>query len=310
MMSRASLSRVSAAPGIRRRGVALVVVMWLVAALTVLVSALVANTRADLRGAANHRLFIEHAALGDGAIRLAALQLKHATEPLHGPFSTTVHFEGRDIVVTATPVAGLINLNAASQELLEALFIHGAGVSENDAAVLASRVIDWRDPDDAALPAGAENDSYEAAGSVFATRGGPFASVDDLVQVLGVSVDVHDKIRGLVTAYGGAAGVDPRFAPAGVLAVLARGRLDVVERIVATRAADEPLNDTTELEQQFITSTSDKLYRMEANQTMDGMRLSRVLWVDLGAQSSAGLPWREIAVESVRAIPQEFADGE
>ena len=287
------------------RGVALVVVMWLVAALALLVTALIAGNRADLRGAVNHRLFVEHAALGDAAIRRVAVQLKYATERQVRPFRADVSFAGQILTVSAVPAGGFINLNAAPLELLHALFVHAAGLPDQQATVLASRILDWRDPDDAALPSGAENDQYVAAGTPFLTRGGGFATVDDLVQVLGVSLDVHDRIRSLVTVHGAMSGVDPRYAPAGVLAVLAKGRLDLVDGILAARLADDPVIDTTALEQQFLASTSDSLYRMEASRTVDGMRLTRVLWIDLAAHGAGGVPWRELAVEAVRAGAQE-----
>ncbi|WP_114650043.1 general secretion pathway protein GspK [Pseudothauera hydrothermalis] len=287
------------------RGVALVIVMWLVAALSVLVTALIAGNRADLRGAVNQRLFIEHAAMGDAAIRQAALQLKFAAERPDRPFVSSVDFAGHTLNVTAIPAAGFINLNAASAELLEALFIYGAGLPEGDAVVLASRILDWRDADDAVLPSGAESEQYIAAGSRFLPRGGPFSSTDDLVQVLGVGLDIHDRIRSLVTVHGGMAGVDPRFAPAGVLTVLAKGRSDTVDRILAARQVNQTAIDTTALEQQFLASTSDSLYRMEATRTVDGMRLSRVLWIDLAVSGRGGLPWRELAAEDVRAVAQE-----
>lgn len=280
---------------------ALIVVMWLVAALTILVTSLVSTTRADLRGTQNVRQFVEHESLGDGAIRLAAAQM--LVEPLQDrPLELVYHLEGQDFGVEILPASAFVNINQASEELLRDTLQFGGGLSPREAQVLAERIIDWRDADDAALPNGAERDAYEAANSPFRPRNGPFESVDDLIQVLGMTLDLHDRLRRLVTTQGSSAGVDPHFAPFDVLMVLAAGNPAAVARIVEARRGADPLSDMTGLTQQHIAQGSGGPFRFEAWRQEGGLRLTRVRWIELGrGGSNAALPWHELSSEPVRS---------
>lgn len=301
------------------RGLALVVVLWLVAALTILVTAQVATMRADLRGGHNQRLFAEHEALGDAAIRLVAIDLLDNPFP-EIPLELAVQVEGVTLAVRVVPSSAYIDLNLASQELLTDLLIYGAGLDQHSAALLAQRIVDWRDADDEPLPGGAENPDYERQNKPYRTRSGPFESIEDLLQVLGIGLDVYDRLRGLVTIHGTSASVDPRYAPEGVLQVLARGNLAAVSAVMASRAAGSPLLDMTGLTPEFVAAMSSRRYRFEALQVRDGLRLSRVRWIELGsgrrdfrpggAQKLSVAPWTEIAAEPVSATPaMESADG-
>lgn len=284
-----------------QQGLALVVVMWLVAALTLLVTGLSATTRADLRGTQNLRLFAEHEALGDAVIRLAAAQM--LVEPIEDrPLHFSYLVEGHELQVEVLPASAFVNLNLASEALLRDTLQFGADVPEHNAQVLAERIVDWRDADDAALPNGAERDAYEAAGSSFRPRNGPFESVDDLIQVLGMSLNLHDKMRGLVTVSGSSSGVDPRFAPPEVLMVLAAGNPAAALRIVDARRSTDPLSDMTGLTQEHLAMGQASPYRFEASRQEDGVRLVRVRWIELGrGGANSALPWHELFSEPVRS---------
>jgi len=290
-------------------GMALVVVMWIVAALSVLVTGFVATTRADLRGAQNIRTFAEHASVGDAAITLAAASMLTTPDMRPGVFE--YHIEGLTVNVQVLPAAAFVDLNKASVELLRDTLLYGAGLAEGDAEALAERLVDWRDSDEDALPKGAENPAYEAAGSPFRTRGGPFESVDDLMQVLGVNFELHDRLRSLLTTHGASAGVDPRYAPAAVLTVLAAGNAGAVDRVLSARSVNDPLTDMTGLTQQHLAQASGRLYRFDAWRQDGNLRLSRVRWLDLSRPGPAGVPWSELGAEPVMSelLSMERADG-
>lgn len=284
----------------RQSGVALVVVMWLVAALSLLVSGLVATTRADVRGTQVLKQFAAHAALGDGAIRLAASQLKVTPLVDRSPVFQ-FNLDGYAVVVDVLPASAFVNLNSASIELLRDTLQFGADLPEAQAQMLAERIADWRDLDEDALPGGAERLAYEAAGSRFRPRNGPFESVDDLIQVLGIDLDVHDKLRGLLTTHGGAQGVDPRFAPPAVLRVLAAGNAGVVERMLSARRAQDPVFDMTGLTQQHLAQISSGPYRILASHRTEQALLVRARWIELAA-SRPELPWTELSAEPVESF--------
>lgn len=310
MSIRLSPSRARIAPANASAGLALVAVLWIVAALSVLITGLVANSRADLRGVYNLRAVVEHTAVGDGAITLAAAAMlaESGPEPVR---LFEFRIEDRPVNVEVLPAAAFIDLNLASQELLRDTLWHGAGLAEQDAQVLAERIVDWRDVDEDALPNGAENAAYEAAGSPFRPRNGPFESVDDLIQVLGVSLELHDKLRGLLTIHSDSAGVDPRYAPPAVLTVLAAGNADAVDRVVSARLGNDPLSDMTGLTQKHLATATGRRYRFDAWRQDGNVRLSRVRWLDLARPAVMGVPWTELGAEPVVSarMPAEAADG-
>lgn len=285
---------------ISQSGVALVVVMWLVAALSLLVSGLVATTRADLRGTQVLKQFAVHAALGDGAIRLAASQLKVTPLADRSP-AVGLSLDDYELVVEVLPASAFVNLNSASIELLRDTLQFGADLPEAQAQMLAERIADWRDLDEDPLPGGAERLAYEAAGSRFRPRNGPFESVDDLIQVLGVNLEVHDKLRGLFTTHGVTPGVDPRFAPPAVLRVLAAGNAGVVERMLSARRAQDPVFDMTGLTQQHLAQTSSGPYRILASHRTERTLLVRARWIDLSSPRP-DLPWTELSAEPVESF--------
>lgn len=290
-------------------GFAIVLVMWLVAGLTVLVSAMVGVNRSDLKGVFNQRLFAEHAALGDAAINITLASL--LTDPIgEAPLGLQATIGDKQIRVEAVISAAYVNLNLASEELLRDTLVFGGGLAPELAESIAQRIVDWRDPDDVALPGGAEEPAYEAAGTSFRPRNGPFESVEDLIQVLGVSLDLHDRLRNLFTTYGFAPGVDPRFAPEGVLKVLAAGNMSPVNALLNRRETDDPLMDMTEFDSRHIGTGTPEILRLEAVREVDGIRLSRVRWVDFSQMDHSGVPWRDLATEPVRSLAiAEMEDG-
>ena len=306
-----SHSRNAVRAGLRRaRGVALVAVLWIVAALSLLAMSLAATTRADVQTAQTTRAFAEMAATGDAAIELAVLAMRMMPQPITRRTRQAYEFDGRRIEIVVSPASGFVNLNAASESLLRDLFQYGAGVDRDLAETLAGRVIDWRDPDTAALPQGAEDEAYAAAGVRYRTRGGPFESPEDLLQVLGVTFDVYDKVQGYLTVHGSSAGVDPLAASVGVLNILAGGDRARAEAIAAARDAGEPVIDMTALVQDHLAVSSGMIYRIEARFRDERARtFVRVRWVDLESPGRGGLPWRTLRVEAVRGVGNGAADG-
>jgi len=290
----------------RCRGVAVVAVMWIVAALALLVVGMAAGTRADIRAAQVARAEAEASAFGDAAIQLAALEMRTSAEPLRTAAMREYEFEGRPIQVDIRPVEGYIDLNNASDTLLRDLFLIGAGLPQEQAEALAQRVVDWRDPDQMPLPLGAENDAYQAAGSPNLTRGEKLTQPEDLLQILGMTLDVYDKIEHFVTVFG-ASGVDPKAATPAVLAILAKGNIELASKIAAARDSGDPAIDMTGLEQAHLAAASGNRFRVEARLETDGRLVSRVRWIDFSEPGPFGLPWRTLRVEPPRGITPQPA---
>lgn len=285
------------------RGVALIAVLWMVAALSILVVGVSSAVRADIRFAQQLRGEVEAAALGDAAIQMAVRDLAMRTNgPVHLERASYT-FDGVEITVVVQSAAGFVNPNTAAESLLHDLFVFGGQVEPAQAALLAARVVDWRDSDQNPLPQGAEDEAYVQAGSRFRTRSGPLEVPEDLLQVLGIEYPLYDKIYGFVSLFGQSSGVDPLAASDAVLSILAQGNQDVVQSIAAKRAAGDPAIDMTRLVQAHVEQSGGSVYRMEAQVVLSGRVWSRVRWIDTAQAGGAeGLPWRTLRVEAVRAM--------
>ena len=109
------------------------------------------------------------------------------------------------------------------------------GVAEDEAAALADRILDWRDPDDLAGLNGAEDPDYAAAGLPYGAKDGPFSSVEELRQVLGVTPDLYARLAPELTVDSGAQQIDQQFASAAVLAAVQGVPLEDAQATVAAR---------------------------------------------------------------------------
>ncbi len=68
---------------------------------------------------------------------------------------------------------------------------------------LADALVDWLDPDSDTRPQGAEAQDYLAAGSPYRPRNGPLLSPDELGRIIGFSTEVVQKLQPFVAVHGG-----------------------------------------------------------------------------------------------------------
>jgi general secretion pathway protein K len=239
------------------------------------------------------------AALGDAAVRLAALELLGGDEPGRVIVSGEYELAGRRVAFRILPAAGFVNLNAAPETLLRDLLVHGGRLEVADAALLARRIVAWRTAD----PVGPDDDGDTPGGPAWHRRTF-FAAADDVLQVPGVDLDLFDRLRPLVTVYGPRdGGVDPLVAKPEVLVVLARGDEALARQIATRRDSEGLLTDTTRLEQSHLSPDGSAFtYRIEAFvPDADGRYLLRAHWIALRGHQR--LPWRTLTIEPLVAMP-------
>lgn len=203
----------------RERGIALIAALWVLALLAALLVGFAGTTRTETVLTRNLLDQARARHLADGAIQLAALRLREGAAAgrlrIDGaPFEVNV--DGFPVRVSILDEGGRIDLNAAPEELLLALFL-AAGAPASEARALARNVIAWREEEgvDGTLAR-----AYAARGEAGAPRGRPFAHAGELAHVLGMRPELLGRVRPLVTVLNGQDGVDPASAPAEVLASL------------------------------------------------------------------------------------------
>ena len=282
------------------RGLALVAVLWMVAALMVTATGVVYAVRGEVRTVAAVREMAAAGALADAGVVLAARGLTEAKNRDNGLQQSDVSFEQATVGIRVVPLTGLIDLNAAPEPLLADMIAIAGEVDRGLATRLAQRIVDWRDTDEQPQADGAEDAAYAAAGSPYRTRGGPFEAPEDLLQVLGVDFDLYERLRPLVTVHARGNGrVDPAAAPLAVLRVLAAGNEQIASAYAGARQASGALADTTRFPAAFIARTPSSRYLVEASVRLSNGALLVTRRVIDAAAADEGVPWLTLWVERV-----------
>ncbi|GAB2455539.1 MAG: general secretion pathway protein GspK [Comamonas sp.] len=258
---------------------ALIAVLWLVAALSLMVSGVSGVVRQEARMVSVARQRLEAQALGDAAIMIALQKLSATPRAVTQLTDTSVAFNGVEVPVTVMPLSGLININGASLPLLAALLTIGGGLPEGQAQQLAINIVDLREK---RSPTGRSPERFEA--------------VEDLMQVPGFDFDLYARLAPFVTASNGGSGsaaVNPLAAPPEVLAILANGDQAMANRIAEQRASGQPGVDTTGLAAGLASGgNSSRRYRITAHVPLAaGGRFDVERSVYFGSRSRDGLPW-------------------
>ena len=223
-------------------GVALIIVLWVLALVTITAGTFSALARTE-HWQARYALDSARArAAAEAGLHRAVYELRNPDEASRWIGDGRVYsFALRDmqVDVAITDERGKIDINVVDANTLLNLFI-GQGLDEQMAGNLASAVMDWRDEDDLLTPGGAEAAEYEAAGLGYTPSNGPFVSVAEFQQVLGVSYELFQKLRPALTVYSRRRSPEAAFAPYEALLSLPGMTPDMAMQFVQDRqvAAD------------------------------------------------------------------------
>jgi len=211
-------------------GMALVIVLWLIVLLSVMAAGHARNVHAETMLASRQLAFAKARALAEAGVQHAIIELLAPNRvqawPINGT-NITINIDRHDIGVAVRDATGLVDLNAASADLLAAAFA-ATGGDEGWRQEIVDAILDWRDGDKLRHLNGAEDDDYLAAGLDWTARDGAFASVDELRYVLGMRQEVFDKLAPFLTVYSGRSAVNLEYAPPFLVAALTGEQLDAV----------------------------------------------------------------------------------
>lgn len=266
-----------------QRGVALIAVLWLVAAMGLIITGIVQSVRSEAKIAGMQRQALVANALADAAILLALQYLQaQPTEPRNTLQLIPVQFEGETNAVLVQPLNGLIDINNASLLLLADLYRHTGGLNPAAAQTLAQATVEVRQ-------------SKSAKGTA---QG--FDAIEDLLRVPSMTYNLYAKINSLVTAdvKDGSGRVNPMAAPVGVLQVLTGGDVSRAANLMTRRNADSNVMDTSFLKPEHIEMASSRSLRLQVSVALPSGASSQKAWnVYWGADPRSGLPWRLLGTQ-------------
>ncbi|MCK9538732.1 MAG: general secretion pathway protein GspK [Dokdonella sp.] len=233
-------------PG-RTRGIAFILVLWVIAMLAILLGSfsMVARTE-NLQ--ARHLFDTTRARYAaEAGLNLAVFELRKSDPALRWVGDGRPYRFGygeAEIEVRITDDSGKIDINAAASSgnttRLISLFT-ARGVEQAQAEALADAVIDWVDPDDLRRPNGAEIDDYKAAGLSYGPKNGPFDTVSELQQVLGMNYALFEKLEPSLTIYSGRADPNAAYASLETLqAMYPEASLEELQLLIEQRQTMAP----------------------------------------------------------------------
>lgn len=299
-----------------QRGIALVIVLWVLALLTVMALGLTTAQRTEGALTRNQLDGAQFRAAADAAVVLTVLNL--ISMPLMPPEEDDIgvwlpdgspriiQFQGQRMEVSLHNERSRLNLNTADREQLVALFqivLEGAVASEGGEAdadpamadAIADAIVDWRDENDLTQLNGAEDGDYESAGLPYGARDAPFQSVEELRNVLGMTRDLYQRVASDLTVYTESARVDTEFASAAVLAAVQSLTLEDAQLMIEERN----LARVPDAVQAVPVNRGGPLYRIRVSYLRDdgGRRsMEALVRVEIGAQPPYVVLWRRFGL--------------
>jgi general secretion pathway protein K len=224
------------------RGLALISVLWVTTLLAVMAAGLTSSTRTERILARNQLENAKAEALADAGVYRAVLGLLDLDLETGWRADRTVYrieLPDGEARIAIEDEEAKIDLNTAPLELVAGLF-RAIGLDEEQAATLADRLGDFRDPDDEPLPLGAEDAEYAGAGLAGGPKDAPLIAKSELLQVLGVTPELYERVRRHVTVFSGSEGIDPLRASRTVLAAVPGMAPDMIDAFLGARLEDDP----------------------------------------------------------------------
>lgn len=242
------------------RGIALLMVLWILTILMVIVLSFAFMARTDVSSTVTYRQGVVHKFLAEGAVERGIVELfyryanRNQATAVEG--SEIVRTDGRAYrgeidgsmyVYSITDESGKININLmtdATGIILNNLLVN-VGVPKEDADTIVDSILDWKDADDLHRLHGAEDQYYQSLPVPYKAKNANFDSLEELLFVKGVTEEIlfgtagRPGIINFLTVSTTSAIINGNAAPLEVLAALPDMTREMAERIVEAREPAE-----------------------------------------------------------------------
>jgi general secretion pathway protein K len=197
-------------PGGDSRGVALIMVLWVIAILSLVVTEFSFSMRTEVNITRNFQEELQLYAMAEGGIQRAVAELVYKHDSRIQQWRKSFKIEeippeqkewvtdGRDYSLTFQKgecairimgEAGKMNINAVSEGTLRRV-VKNLGLDEETQGIVVDSILDWRDPDDLYRLNGAENEYYRGLPEPYDCKNGNLDSVEELLLIRGVTPEI------------------------------------------------------------------------------------------------------------------------
>ena len=201
---------------IGEKGVALIMVLWVMVILSVLALEFSFAMRTEITITKNYKEDLQRYAMAEGGVQRAITELiyKHNArlqqmmktlsleeispeqrEWMADGRSYTLPFDQGSCEVRMMGEAGKININTVSEFFLRKIIGH-LGLEGEARDVVVDSILDWRDSNDFYRANGAENDYYLSLKEPYYCKNGNLDSIEELLLIRGVTPDLYHGKKG------------------------------------------------------------------------------------------------------------------
>jgi general secretion pathway protein K len=198
------------------RGVALIIVLWVVTILSVIVLEFCFAMRTEINITKNFKEEIQLYAIAEGGVQRAIAEMVYKSDPkiqqmrkaLTGEEITADQKEwvadGRPYSLTfdqgvdelrIMSEAGKVNINTVSENTLRKI-ISQLGLEEETRDIVVDSILDWRDPDEFHRLNGAKSDYYQSLEEPYNCKNGNLDAIEELLLVRGVTPELFYGRKG------------------------------------------------------------------------------------------------------------------
>ena len=261
-----------------QHGVALIAVLWTVAILTLLTTALLDQAKTEIRSAALAKEHVIRESNGKAALALTLNEIKSTGASLTRVTNYIFEYKGTPMTVRVSPANGFIDLNRAPASLIKAMLKVNAGLPESTTIALSEAILEKR------------KEIQAQSGSTAA-----FEAVEDLLQVAGFSYEIYRTISNVITINAQGTGrVNPLSAPREVLLILADGNVAITDEFDLVRSlkkTDVEL-DVTRFNVEYIDKSVSMRVKLEVYDNAFAQYPIFSKYVDLRGDRRSGQLWR------------------
>ena len=290
----------------KAKGMALLLVLWLVAAMSLVVVASVKGIRQHTQLVSLDQGKLRAEVILDGAIQLVAQQMVFDKTLGRRYRWLQLQLGSNAVWLEVTPASGLIDLNVANDKVIQALLTNVVGLSLGDALVYMSRIRDWIDPDqEPGGVGGAEAPQYRASGWPSLPRNAAMEDPTELRAVLGVTPSQYEIIAPFLSLNGQQRIEVAAASPAVIDAMT--GQPGLGHQLLAI-----PPDQRMSI---LMAQGNDQLFTHDSTGGETDVRLwaylsdgsdrwwKREVWISLSARPDSLMPWTTLQLESTRQAP-------
>ncbi|MEJ2697491.1 MAG: type II secretion system protein GspK [Candidatus Sulfobium sp.] len=184
------------------KGIALLLVLWVLTILTVIVLSFSYMARTETLSALSFRQGLQEKFLAEAGIERGITEIFYRRTNLNNPAPQqgmevwktdgtpyTAEMSKGKYTVSITDESGKVDINQikdVNSDILRNLLVN-LGVKKEDSDVIVDSILDWKDPDDLIHASGAESEYYESLPRPYTAKNADFDTLEELLLVKGMT---------------------------------------------------------------------------------------------------------------------------